>query len=161
MPGIRKDIVQENSFFTYDEIYRELTRQRTLSKKTEEIRDERIHWDRWKTACCQGQLNVLRISDLNNLWTIFGRFLGFVLRSYREGNLVGGGGDKRKMERKLISRTKVRDRAHRNFSSRKSMKFFTQRMQYGEFILNSEMWVEGLPTDWIQQFIIYETSNSL
>ena len=43
------------------------------------------------------------------------------------------------MERKLISKTKVRDRAHRNFSSRKSMKFFTQRMQYGEFILNSEM----------------------
>ena len=75
----------------------------------------------------------------NNLWTIFGRFLGFVLRSYREGNLVEEGGNKRKMERKLISRTTVHDRVLRNFGSRKSMKFFTQRMQYGEFILNSEM----------------------
>ena len=50
MPGIRKDIVQETSFFTYDEIYRELTRQRTLSKKLKRSEmntfietDERLH----------------------------------------------------------------------------------------------------------------------
>ena len=50
VPGIRKDIVQETSFFTYDEIYRELTRQRTLSKKLKRSEmnafietDERLH----------------------------------------------------------------------------------------------------------------------
>ena len=50
MPGIRKDIVQENPFFTYDEIYREHTRQRTLSKKLKRSEmntfietDERLH----------------------------------------------------------------------------------------------------------------------
>ena len=50
VPGIRKNIVQETSFFTYDEIYRELTRQRTLSKKLKRSEmntfietDERLH----------------------------------------------------------------------------------------------------------------------